>query len=118
MYNQMNKIFLGTIFSLLFPLFAFAQITSVQGLIDEIADFIQYPLIPIAVSLGVLFFFYGIAKFILAGGDEKNIESGKLFMRWSVIALFIMISIVGIIEVLQAFFGGNFVWDLQINPNP
>lgn len=103
---------------LLFPLFVHAQITSIQGLIDEIADFIQYPLIPMAVSLGLLFFFYGIARFIFAGGDEKNIESGKLFMKWSVVALFVMVSIIGIITVMQAFFGGNFVWDLQINPEP
>lgn len=62
-------------------------------------------LIRVSFSLAVLFFFWGIARFILAAGDEKKIEEGKRMMFWGVIALFIMASITGIISLLQGTLG-------------
>lgn len=58
-------------------------------------------LLPIAVGLALLFFFWGLAVFILRSGDEKAQEEGRRKMIWGVLALFVIVSIWGII----GFFG-------------
>ncbi|MCR4279435.1 MAG: hypothetical protein NUV78_01715 [Candidatus Zambryskibacteria bacterium] len=61
-------------------------------------------LIPVIASLALLAFFWGLVKFIgKVGGDEKAVSEGKSLMVWGLIALFIMITIWGII----AFFSNE-----------
>lgn len=56
-------------------------------------------LIPVVASLALLVFLWGLAKFIFRiGGDEKAIVEGKSLMKWGLIALFIMVSVWGIIK--------------------
>ena len=63
---------------------------------------------PIMVALTMLVFFWGLSKFILAAGDEKKVADGKRLIFWGIIALFIMVSIWGIINLLSsAFIGGG-----------
>ena len=62
-------------------------------------------LIPIAIGFAILFFFYGLAKYILNAGDEEKKKEGRSIMIWGVIALFVMVSIWGIINVLADTFG-------------
>ena len=59
--------------------------------------------IPIVFGLALLFFFYGIAKFVLHAGDEKKIEEGKNLMIYGTIAMFVLVSVYGIIKTI----GGN-----------
>ena len=51
----------------------------------------------LAVALALLFFFWGLAQFILKSGDAASHEEGKNKMVWGVIALFVMVSIWGIV---------------------
>lgn len=63
-------------------------------------------IIPIVASLAVLAFVWGLAKFIYnVGGDEKAIGDGKNLMKWGLIALFIMISIWGLLRFAYGEFG-------------
>ncbi len=64
-------------------------------------------LVVIVVALGLVFFLWGLAKFILNAGDEKGREAGKQVMFWGIIALFVMISVWGIINFLQSAIFGN-----------
>ena len=50
-------------------------------------------------------FFYGLVKFIFNAEDATKIEEGRAWMTWSVIALFVMITIWGIVGVLTNTFG-------------
>ena len=54
-------------------------------------------LVPIAFTAALLFFFWGLAKFIL-NPDER--ESGRNLMIWGVIALFVIASVWGITKIL------------------
>ena len=59
-------------------------------------------LVVIVIALAVLAFFWGLAKFIFnVSGDEKSVEEGKRIMIWGVIALFVMVSVWGIIRFVQ-----------------
>ena len=56
-------------------------------------------------ALALLFFLWGLAKYIFAAGNEEAKESGKRIMIWGIIALFIMASVWGIVAFLQDLFG-------------
>lgn len=60
-------------------------------------------LIPIAFSLAVLLFFWGVAKFIFASGNGK--DEGKKIMVWGVVAIFVMSSVWGIVALISVTFG-------------
>ncbi|MEK7128814.1 MAG: hypothetical protein AAB858_00520 [Patescibacteria group bacterium] len=57
-------------------------------------------LIPIFITLAVLFFFWGLIMYIKAGGGTEQKDTGKFYMIWAVIALFVMVSIFGIIGLI------------------
>lgn len=85
----------------LMPLVALAQqfqyattfLDTLKRLIDQAT--------PIIIGLALLFFLYGLMVFILAAGDEEKSKKGKQIMIWGIVALFIMVSIWGIIRLLQ-----------------
>ncbi len=89
---------------LFFPVFANAQINTVKDLLKAIISLIGV-LIPLAYGLALLFFLWGIAKFIFRAGDEKAVEEGKRVMIWGIIALFVITSIWGVIAVFQSDLG-------------
>ncbi|NQV88584.1 MAG: hypothetical protein HQ402_03480 [Parcubacteria group bacterium] len=90
------------------PALAFAAGSSnLQGLNDlagGVASIVR-TLIPVAFGLELLYFFYGVAKFILSAGDEEKKGEGKQIMLWGVVALFVTGSLYGIISYLQGVFG-------------
>ena len=102
----MKKV-LGTMAMYALPFLAFAQdfgnVETAASSVQRIVDL----LIPIAAALALLFFFWGLATFILAAGDEEKRKNGKQMMIWGVVALFVMAAIWGIIEWLGRLFGVN-----------
>jgi len=65
-------------------------------------------MIPLLFVLATVVFLYGVVKYVLAGGDEKKMDSGKQFMIYGVIGLFIMLSVWGIVNAaVKTFFNGN-----------
>ncbi len=88
------------------PFFVFAA--SVSDVIETIGEIIS-ALIPIVAALALLFFFWGLAKYILNAGDETAKTEGRNIMIWGIIALFVMFSVWGLVEVLQNTFsvGGS-----------
>lgn len=62
---------------------------------------------PIVIGLAMVFFLWGTAQFFFSGGDEKKLEDVKRLMVWGIITLFVMVSVWGIVDVIQTeFFGG------------
>ena len=62
----------------------------------------------IIVGLAFLFFFYGLAKYILKGeSDEKAKTDSKKTMVWSVIAIFVLTTIWGLIAFVRNITGVN-----------
>ena len=57
--------------------------------------------IPIVAGLALVVFFWGLANFILKAGDEKGREEGKNVMKWGIVALFVLVSIWGIVMFLH-----------------
>ncbi len=98
---------------LLFPLVTFAQLTKTGELITAVGVLTRQAILVVA-GLALLVFMWGLVKFIFKiGGDEKAIEEGKNLMKWGLVALFVMISVWGII----GFFQGELGLD-QVNQPP
>jgi hypothetical protein len=62
-------------------------------------------IIPLLFTLAVAGFIWGIIQFYLNPNNEEQRKSGKAFMLWGIIALFVMISMWGLVAVLGNTFG-------------
>lgn len=101
------------------PLFTYAFIVTgggylgnssgIVGIIDAASGIVTGILIPLAFALCLLYFFWGVAKYIRTGaGSEEASKEGKKVMIWGVVGLFIALSVWGIISFIQT--------ELQIPP--
>jgi hypothetical protein len=81
------------------PMIVFAQ-DGVGGVLDTLGGIIN-TLTPIVVALAVLFFFWGLANYILKTGDEEGRAGARHMMIWGVIILFVMVSVFGLIGLLR-----------------
>jgi hypothetical protein len=61
-------------------------------------------LVGLAILVAILAFFWGLIRYLFSGGGEEKAEGLKT-MFYGVIAIFVMVSIWGIIKLLQATFG-------------
>jgi len=65
-----------------------------------------YATVPVLVALALLFFFWGMAQWILNMADTEKHKEGKQRMIWGLVALFVIGSVGGLILILQnTFFG-------------
>jgi len=84
------------------PFLAFAQ--TAGDVLTTIGELIGTAT-PIVVALALLYFFWGLATFILSAGDEDNRKKGREVMIWGIIALFIIVSVWGLIGLVQQTLG-------------
>ncbi|MCF7843294.1 hypothetical protein K9M47_00165 [Candidatus Gracilibacteria bacterium] len=71
----------------------------------------------LALSVALLAFFYGIVEYIWAkrNGDAGGVKGGGDFIKWSLMALFVMFSVYGIIKLGQGIlFQGKDVTKIDI----
>lgn len=104
----MNKIIYSAMS--LFPVLAFAQANVTLNLATDLVrqgKTIIDLLIPMAFALAIIYFFYGVAKYIGKAGDPKEAAAGKSIMIYGVIAIAVMASLYGIIAYLQTSLGVN-----------
>ncbi len=65
-------------------------------------------LFPVLVGATVVVFFWGLVKFIQAGGSEDAQKEGKNLMLWGAVGIFVAVSIWGIVQVLSnSIFGSG-----------
>jgi hypothetical protein len=94
----------------LLPFLAFAQ--NVSNVLTTIGNLVKQAL-PIVAGLALLAFFWGLARFIFAQGKEDAKKQGKDLMIWGAIALFVMVSIWGIVRFIQTSLGVEDVKTIQ-----
>lgn len=86
---------------LLVPAVASAQgLENVLGVFSNLINLA----IPLVIALAVLGFFWGLMKYIFSQGDDEKKVDGKNMMIWGIIALFVMVSVWGLIRMLQDTF--------------
>lgn len=98
-------------------------VASAQTLLNTLALFSQFlnSLVYLAITAAILAFFWGLIMYLLKGGAEEK-KKGLDIMLMGVLALFVMVSIWGIIQLLQRTFGVTnnqaiIPQTIQINPS-
>ncbi len=87
------------------PVLAFAQaLGNIDALVVAFGSIIK-KVIPIVFALAIIYFFFGLIKFIRSAGDPKAASEGKSIMIYGIIAIAVMISVYGLIVWLQTTFG-------------
>lgn len=85
------------------------NLSPLQNLLQSFAKIVG-ALIPILVTLGLAIFLWGLIRYLwYSGSNPKNLDKAKLLMRWGLLILFVMVSVWGIIALIQVSLG--------INPN-
>lgn len=126
----MKKIFKIITLSLIsLPIISFAQSDPSGSLCDgknigTLGDIfgwatclISNAVIPLLFSAALAIFIFGVVKFI-GNSDSKEKGKGRDFMIWGIVGLFVMISVWGLVNVLNATFGvRNVIPQLPITSN-
>ena len=99
MLNKIYKISLISLFITL-PIFASAQLHLTESLLGNAKNIVTNTLVPLVFILALLFFFWGVARYIWSAGSSDK-DEGKKIMFWGVVALFVMSSVWGIIAFIQ-----------------
>ena len=92
-----------------FPLLALAQGGRASLLINYFTNIVK-ALIPLTIAIALLVFFWGIIKYLFTDAKEK----GSKLMIWGIIAIFVMVSVWGLVRFLQ----GEFLTGISFDPPP
>ena len=85
------------------PAVLFAQGQTVLSILGTILAILGR-IVPILFGLALIYFLWGLAKFILNAGDASAQKEGRDIMVWGIIALFVMVAVWGLVRVLQTTF--------------
>ncbi len=106
MKNNFKKIIPVSLF--LLPILTSAQLDGTDKFFGKAKSIVSDTLVPGAFFVALVYFFYGIAKYIKSEGAGK--AEGKMIMVWGVVALFVASSVWGLVTLLQK--------EIGINSNP
>lgn len=85
------------------PLSAVAQtVTDVNSFIQWLLQFFNY-VYYLLMTLVLVVFFWGLARFILSAGDERGRTNGRSMMLWGIVGIFVLVSLWAIVY----FFTGS-----------
>ncbi len=101
------KLLLSILTLALTPVLALAQGTApVTRTVDGFLNYVIYlagRALPLLILAAVVLLLFGIVKtFFWASGEKR--EEGKSFIIWGIVALFVMVSVWGLVNVLRGTF--------------
>jgi hypothetical protein len=115
MRNMFNKIILS-LFVWAMPILSFAQTASNESScsdqLDTLADMFNFlscllytNVVPLLITAAVVVFMWGVVQYILNADDSTKRSEGRSFIVWGLVALFVIVSVWGLVAVLQNTFG-------------
>jgi len=76
-----------------------------SALLRKIDSVILNPLILLGFGVALLYFFWGIFKFLSNSDSDEEREIGKRNMFWGIVGMAIMVSVYGLINLIVGTFG-------------
>lgn len=74
-----------------------------RDLVDQVVDFINIT-IPVLIGFALLFFFFSLIRYISRAGNAGSRSADHKAIMWGLIAIFVMVSIWGILRLFQSIF--------------
>ncbi|OHA87982.1 MAG: hypothetical protein A2741_01490 [Candidatus Zambryskibacteria bacterium RIFCSPHIGHO2_01_FULL_43_27] len=78
---------------------------SIVPFLKKISTLILNPVLALLFFIAFVIFVYGIVRFIMGASDDKAREEGKRAIGYSLIGMFVMISVYGIMRFVLSTFG-------------
>ena len=78
--------------------------TGIEGAVENIGGIVN-SLIPLLLTIAVVIFLWGLLKYLFKIGGEEGSKGGLQIMLWGVVAIFVMVSIWGLVSLLQTTLG-------------
>lgn len=101
------KLLLSILTLALTPVLAFAQgAAPVTRTVDGFLNYVIYlagRALPLLILSAVVLLLFGIVKTFFWNSGEKK-EEGKSFIIWGIVALFVMVSVWGLVNILRSTF--------------
>jgi hypothetical protein len=93
-------------FSLSSMVLAMPALASAVGILDTLVTVnrILNGVIGIIITLAIIFFFWGLVTYLMGNAGEAKAK-GLVSMMWGLLMIFVMVSIWGLIHLLQYTFG-------------
>lgn len=73
--------------------------------VQKFFDLVVNPVVQLLFALAIVYFLYGVFTYIRKSDDPGERQTGGRHIIWSVIGIFIMVSVWGIIRVLKSTIG-------------
>lgn len=86
------------------PAIVFAQET-IRGILATIVN-IMTAVIPAIMVLALLVFIWGAIKLVYFADDDNGRQEGKDVLVWGTLALFVMVSVWGLVQIIKVTFFG------------
>lgn len=99
----MQKISTALLVGLVALLPAAASAVTLENTVGTVSSLIN-ALIPLVLAIAVLVFFWGLAMYLLKTDDAEGRGKGISIMFMGIIVIFVMVSIWGIVRILQSTF--------------
>lgn len=81
------------------------EVDSIQALFGLVTCVLVKSLWPLLLTLAVIVFIIGVVKYIAGADEEAKRTEGRNFMIYGLVALFVMVSVWGLVGVIQGTFG-------------
>ncbi len=104
--KKVSKIIAGSLWALPFmalgatanPSYLSSLITGAKTLLDQLVVFL--------IALAVVWFIWNVIRYTMSSDEEKK-GAAKTQMIWGVVAIAVIVSIWGLVAILQGIFGVN-----------
>lgn len=63
--------------------------------------------VQVLVALALALFIWGGVVFVFSAGDDTKRKEGQKRMIWGIVGLFVIVSVWGLVQLLQIFFGAD-----------
>lgn len=88
------------------PFLASAQSADAQSILTTISGILNF-IIPMLITFAIITFIYGVIQYVIAKEDAAK-EKGRNTMIYSIVGLFAIVAVWGLVQVLvNTFLGGN-----------
>jgi len=74
-----------------------------MNFLQRITDSVLQPLVSLLMAAAVAYFLFGVMKFVKDQDSETAQQEGKKHMLWGIIGLAIMVSVYGILNLINSF---------------
>lgn len=87
------------------PMLAFAATNNLTDVMHFLSTVVQWA-VPFLIAVAILYFIWQVIKYTIASDEEKKKEA-KSAIIWAVVGIFVIVSIWGLVGILQNTFAGT-----------